>query len=82
MVTRVEPLPFPTTKVLEMDMEKHGVEKDDSKTKTASVTSGSCPRCGKELTKENGVYIEHCPYCGTFPFEKRPPASAPDTDSE
>ena len=72
VVTRVEPMPFPSTKVLEMDMEKHGVVKDEDKTKTASAITGRCPGCGDELTKEDGEYIEHCPKCGTKPFEKRP----------
>jgi len=60
-------------------MEKHGVKKDESKTKTASSLSGICPKCGGELTKEDewgpiagGAFIDHCPKCGTLPFEKKP----------
>lgn len=53
-------------------MEKHGVVKDESKTKTASVTAGKCPQCGGELTKEGDSHIDHCPKCGTRPFEARP----------
>ena len=52
-------------------MEKHGVEKDETKTKTAGTLSGKCPKCGAELTKDGGVHIEHCPKCGTEPFEKK-----------
>jgi len=53
-------------------MEKHGVEKDETKTKTAGTLSGRCPKCGAELSKdEGGEYICHCPICGTEPFEKR-----------
>ena len=50
-------------------MEKHGVQKDESKTKTASAQAGTCPGCGGTLTKEGDSFIEHCPKCGTKPFE-------------
>ena len=55
----------------EQDMEKHGVVKDESKTKTASTAQGKCPSCGHELTKEGDTHIDHCPKCGTRPFEKQ-----------
>jgi len=51
-------------------MEKHGVAKDENKTKTASTLTGSCPMCGGDLTKEGDNFIEHCPKCGTEPFEQ------------
>jgi hypothetical protein len=56
----------------ETAMEKHGVVKDESKTKTASIAAGKCPSCGSELTKEGDTHIDHCPKCGTQPFEKKP----------
>jgi endogenous inhibitor of DNA gyrase (YacG/DUF329 family) len=78
---KLEPYPMPSCKLLDMEeeaMEKHGVEKDETKTKTASTQSGKCPQCGGELSKEDawgpitgGAYIEHCPKCGTEPFEKK-----------
>lgn len=92
-VVRIEPLPMPPPlKIFFMDthkeieeeirkMEKHGVEKDESKTKTASAISGRCPDCGIELSKEDGAFIDHCPVCGTKPFEKRPPAADTDPSS-
>ena len=48
-------------------MEKRGVQLDDEKTKTASLTN-HCPTCGRELREEF-----HCEACGTKPFEKRRP---------
>lgn len=54
----------------ELDMEKHGVAKDETKTKTASAITGKCPQCGGELTKEGDTHIDHCPKCGTEPFER------------
>lgn len=53
-------------------MEKHGVVKDESKTKTASTLLGRCPECSGELTKEDDDFIDHCPKCGTLPFEAKP----------
>lgn len=58
----------------EIAMEKHGVEKDEEKTKIASTAEGKCPSCGNELTKEGDTHIDHCPQCGTQPFEKKPEA--------
>ena len=62
---KVEPYPFPSTKVLELDMEKRGVVLDDEKIKTAD-TKKLCPQCGADLTDTT-----HCPNCGTRPFEKK-----------
>ena len=53
-------------------MEKYGVETDETKTKTAGTLSGKCPKCGHDLSQDDfGVYVQHCPNCGTEPFEKR-----------
>ncbi len=53
-------------------MEKHGVELDPSKTKTAgSDERRVCPLCGTELEKSGGSYINKCPEHGTEPFEAR-----------
>lgn len=51
-------------------MEKHGVQKDEDKVKTASAQTGTCPGCGGALTKEGDTFLEHCPKCGTRPFER------------
>lgn len=55
-------------------MEKHGVELDPEKTKTASEGEQRvCPVCGKELEKSaNGEYMNKCPVHGTEPFERKP----------
>jgi len=91
-VIRVEPFPMPNLemlsrdpmadvkelrKITKEDMEKHGVEKDESKTKTASALTGTCAQCGGELTKEDGAPMEHCPVCGTEPFERKVPPIDP-----
>lgn len=77
-VTEVKPLPFPSTKILEINMEKYGVQEDEDKTKTASAND-RCPKCGEKLTQEGTVNVKHCPSCGTLPFEESPP-STPSSD--
>lgn len=52
-------------------MEKLGVVLDDEMTKTGSVGS-MCPKCGAKLDEPN-----KCRFCGTEPFEKRPPPPPP-----
>jgi rubrerythrin len=47
-------------------VDKYGVETDQTKEKTAS-DKGACPSCGTTLSKEAP---NHCPKCGTKPFEK------------
>jgi ribosomal protein S27AE len=51
-------------------MDKYGVQFDDEKTKTAATTS-RCPKCGRGLSKME-LLEQHCPNCGTQPFEKKP----------
>lgn len=55
-------------------MEKHGVELDPSKTKTAGEDEKrACPVCAEELEKDaNGEYMLKCPVHGTEPFERKP----------
>lgn len=49
-------------------MEKYGVEQDQSTGKTAAK-AGTCPQCGQQLDADSAV--PKCPKCGTKPFEKR-----------
>jgi len=55
------------------NMDKYGVELDDEKIKKASAEDHVCPKCGRELMKdENLQYQNRCPVHGTEPFEKKP----------
>jgi len=51
------------------DMEKFGVEEEESDTKTAAQLKGFCPICGEELCPQEVTGILLCPRCGSKPFE-------------
>jgi hypothetical protein len=51
-------------------MEKYGVEtKRDGTTASPQCEVETCPLCGLELEKVDGVYLQKCPTHGTKPFE-------------